>query len=110
MNRGKLMVAMAKTKVERENQHGFAERVPEKKYVVFDYETVEELSNKNLNHIESSTDEEVALLKDNFGSCIENKNYPSAQDLEEFIKKTAISRTVPVTKAKLQQLFEKSDM
>ncbi|KAG5895254.1 hypothetical protein JTB14_036409 [Gonioctena quinquepunctata] len=57
-----------------------------------------------------STDKEVALLKDNFGSCIENESYPSAQDLKEFIKKTAISRTVPVIKAKLQQLIKKSDM
>ncbi|KAG5863796.1 hypothetical protein JTB14_017397 [Gonioctena quinquepunctata] len=57
-----------------------------------------------------STDEEVSLLKDNFGSCIENKSYPSAQDLKEFIKKTAICRIVPVIKAKLQQLLKKSDM
>ncbi|KAG5881718.1 hypothetical protein JTB14_037934 [Gonioctena quinquepunctata] len=56
------------------------------------------------------TDKEVALLKDNFGSCIENKSYPSAQDLKEFIEKTAISRTVPVIKTKLQQLLKKSDM
>ncbi|KAG5895269.1 hypothetical protein JTB14_015135 [Gonioctena quinquepunctata] len=96
--------------VETENQHGFAERVPEKKYVVFDYETVEEVSNKNLNHMESLTDKEVALLKYNFGFCIETKSYPSAQDLKKFIRKTAISRTVPVIKAKLQQLFKESDM
>ncbi|KAG5871561.1 hypothetical protein JTB14_012828 [Gonioctena quinquepunctata] len=44
---------------------------------------------------DGSTDKEVPLLKDNFGSCIENESYPSAQDLKEFIKKTAISRLVP---------------
>ncbi|KAG5882240.1 hypothetical protein JTB14_020244 [Gonioctena quinquepunctata] len=57
-----------------------------------------------------SADKEVALIKDNFGSCIENKSCPSAQDLKEFIKETATSKTVPVIEAKLQQLFKKSDM
>ncbi|KAG5870601.1 hypothetical protein JTB14_017818 [Gonioctena quinquepunctata] len=70
----------------------------------------EVLGKKKIIKKKGSTDKEVALLKDNFGSCIENKSYPSAQNLKEFIKKTAISRTVPVIEAKLQQLLKKSDM
>ncbi|KAG5869002.1 hypothetical protein JTB14_035066 [Gonioctena quinquepunctata] len=85
-------------------------KIPTLKSTGSSYSHEEVLGKKKIITKKGSTDEEVALLKDNFGSCIENRRYPSAQDLKEFIEKTAISRTVPVIKAKLQQLLKKSDI
>ncbi|KAG5863413.1 hypothetical protein JTB14_005851 [Gonioctena quinquepunctata] len=109
MNRGKLMVAMAKTKGNRFGVSSIL-RIPTLKFTGSSDSHEKVLGKKEVIEKEGLTDGEVALLKDNFGFCIETKSYLSAQDLKKFIKKTAISRTVPVIKAKLQQLFKKSDM
>jgi hypothetical protein len=49
---------------------------------------------------------EVDALKKQFDSYIKKKNYPSGQQIKDFLQKKNINRTVIVVKSKLQHLIK----
>ncbi|KAK5648222.1 hypothetical protein RI129_003114 [Pyrocoelia pectoralis] len=62
----------------------------------------------NDNDIQGWSNEEITLIKERFKSSIRKKNYPSGEEIKEFIKKSKIKRTVPVIKSKIQHLIKLS--